>query len=355
MDTYEKKYNEALKDMKAIYPNLKGDAKLAMEHAFPELAESEDEKTRKGLIDFVNHYRHNTDLTSEQAEWCKKALTWLEKQKEQKPITESKRLANEVIEYLTRCGYSPVLKDDSEKEHFHIDIPRHEDDFWHSEEYKHCRSVLGEYYMEGDYGGDIYTLYIWRSKKEQKPREIEWEDAETLAYIRDILKKYFLRSEEFEDIDKWLTEHYIEQKPAEWSEEDSLHLTNAVLSAEKEWGTESCTAKWLKLLPERFNLQPKQEWNTHDKAIVNSIVCCLDGQFVTEAARKLALEWFNKHRRDFLNSPSWKPSEEQMNALNALNCHGNLSYIGQQNQLISLYNDLKKLKGGVAPMREVDE
>lgn len=44
----------------------------------------------------------------------------------------------------------------------------------------------------------------------------------------------------------------------------------------------------------------------------------------------------------FESSP-WKPSEEQMAALNALNCHGDLSYIGQQNQLISLYNDLKKL------------
>ena len=30
----------------------------------------------------------------------------------------------------------------------------------------------------------------------------------------------------------------------------------------------------------------------------------------------------------------WKPSEEQMNALNALNCHGDLSYVGQQKQLI---------------------
>lgn len=39
----------------------------------------------------------------------------------------------------------------------------------------------------------------------------------------------------------------------------------------------------------------------------------------------------------------WKPSEEQMKALNALNCYGVLSYLGQQNQLISLYNDLKKL------------
>lgn len=39
----------------------------------------------------------------------------------------------------------------------------------------------------------------------------------------------------------------------------------------------------------------------------------------------------------------WKPSQEQMKALNALNCHGDISYVGQQNQLVSLYQDLKKL------------
>ena len=40
---------------------------------------------------------------------------------------------------------------------------------------------------------------------------------------------------------------------------------------------------------------------------------------------------------------SWKPNEEQMKALNALNLYGNLSYVGQESQLISLYQDLKKL------------
>lgn len=39
-----KAYDEALEDMRVIYPNLKGDAKLAVEHAFPELTESEDER-----------------------------------------------------------------------------------------------------------------------------------------------------------------------------------------------------------------------------------------------------------------------------------------------------------------------
>ena len=50
-------------------------------------------------------------------------------------------------------------------------------------------------------------------------------------------------------------------------------------------------------------------------------------------------------KRDWvpIKEKHWKPSKEQMDALNALNCHGDLSYVGQQNQLVSLYNDLKKL------------
>ena len=40
----------------------------------------------------------------------------------------------------------------------------------------------------------------------------------------------------------------------------------------------------------------------------------------------------------------WKPSSEQMKALNAINVTGGISYAGQGQVLIELYNDLKKLK-----------
>ena len=375
---YEEKYNEALKDMRVIYPNLKGDAKLAVEHAFPELAESEDERIRKWIVKFLveqypecwkdkknkmlaylekqkekvvdkegmyyylggkfiycgypatedNPYDFamsqqegkqkenpksadsipsdcvsdakcedrwhkvgdslpdngrlvlaqdclgNTLLARYDGEgnwevsvydkddyYCRNTITkWCEipseKQKEQKPITESKRLANEVIEYLIRCGYSPVLKDDSKKEHFHIDIPRHEDDFWHSEEYKHCRSVLGEYYMEGDYGGDTYTLYIWRVKKEQKP--------------------------------------------AEWSEEDRLHYANVLEALEYVKGCKS----------------------DYDKI----------------EAVKSDIAWFKSLK------PHWKPSEEHLSALLAVfNDPNNIGSQTCQLALTDLYEQLKKL------------
>ena len=40
----------------------------------------------------------------------------------------------------------------------------------------------------------------------------------------------------------------------------------------------------------------------------------------------------------------WKPSDEHMKALHDLNLTGKISYVGQGQVLIELYNDLKKLK-----------
>lgn len=40
---------------------------------------------------------------------------------------------------------------------------------------------------------------------------------------------------------------------------------------------------------------------------------------------------------------TWKPTEEQMKALHDMNLTGNISYAGQGQVLIELYNDLKKL------------
>lgn len=49
-------YDKALKDIKAVYPNLKGEVKLAVEHAFPELKESEDEKIMGDIMEAVENW-----------------------------------------------------------------------------------------------------------------------------------------------------------------------------------------------------------------------------------------------------------------------------------------------------------
>ena len=78
---YEKKMTreEAIEKVRKM--SLPKETVEILEALAPELRESEDEKIRKEIIDFVNHYRYNTDITTEQAEWCKKVIAYLEKQK----------------------------------------------------------------------------------------------------------------------------------------------------------------------------------------------------------------------------------------------------------------------------------
>ena len=173
------------------------------------------------------------------------------------------------------------------------------------------------------------------------------------------------------------------QKPAEWSEEDLIHLTNAILSAEKEWGIKSCTAKWLKSLPERFNLQPKQEWSELDEQMYEGLMYDLQklentGSFPIssnvyewlknrfKAIHLIKQEWSEEDENN-LNKllqwdgiplglriwvsglpekvgtrPSWKPSEEQMEALHKAIKKAYHDY--DVRPLESLYTDLLKLK-----------
>jgi len=54
-----------------------------------------------------------------------------------------------------------------------------------------------------------------------------------------------------------------------------------------------------------------------------------------------ALAWLKSLKDRY----TWKPSDEQITALSDINLTGCISYAGQGQELINLYNDLKKLKG----------
>ena len=149
------------------------------------------------------------------------------------------------------------------------------------------------------------------------------------------------------------SEKQKEQKPAEWSEDDEEMRQGCIDSVEYELldnGKDDEVKTdpriiWLKSLP--LNLKKKNEdvaklcsneWSEEAKEAKETIIAALTAANMTTDCKRQAKKWLQSL------SPSWKPSEEQMEALNTLNCHGGLSYIGQQNLLISLYNDLKKLK-----------
>ena len=95
---YEKKYNEALKWMRELYPGLHGAIKEDAEHFFPELRESEDERIRQKLIWLLQQ-----DICPFPEEEATKMIAYLEKQKEQKPVEWSEvdeRIRKAILGFL---------------------------------------------------------------------------------------------------------------------------------------------------------------------------------------------------------------------------------------------------------------
>lgn len=126
------------------------------------------------------------------------------------------------------------------------------------------------------------------------------------------------------------------EKPAEWSEEDE-NTKNHVLGYLNGF---SCSEeakqqmwKWINSLPERFNLQPKQEWSEEDEKMLSDCI---------EAVGSMSVRSDVKTLRDWLKSlrpqPHWKPSEEQMRALkHFIGPSVNGAIVGE------LYDELEKL------------
>ena len=111
-----------------------------------------------------------------------------------------------------------------------------------------------------------------------------------------------------------------EQPPAEWSEKDSRILYNVITYvgyAAGERGVRDDEFKeansWLKALPERFNLQPRTEWSDEDEKRINYIFENFKQDVIPDEEDQ---EWLRNRLKSLRPKPHWKPSEEQMEALN---------------------------------------
>ena len=241
----------------------------------------------------------------------------------------------------------------------------------------------------------------------------EWDDVDYDEEIADLCDGSMSLTS------KDIARHFYElgqrcYKPAEWNEEDEKRIqriydflwknrkgdTDTIYQIEKD-------ADWLKSLPERFNLQPKQEWSEEDEETLACVISVF-GDFaecknvsVPPASAKRYLkrlkslhpqpreEIYRAAKHDiairFMNyldengpegkmslsngecedidkafkendwakimqyvekyRPSWKPSKEQMQYLLAvINNPNNAGAESCHLTLGSLYNDLKKLK-----------
>ena len=71
---------------------------------------------------------------------------------------------------------------------------------------------------------------------------------------------------------------------------------------------------------------------------------CFPYALESENPARESINWLKSLKDRVHPQSQWKPSDEQMEALHDMNLTGNISYAGQGQTLIELYNDLKKLK-----------
>ena len=78
MENYEKKYNALVGQIKKAYLNAQTDStKAVLEDILPELAESDDERIRKALIEYFNE---QCDMSDWNGVYGYQVVAWLEKQ-----------------------------------------------------------------------------------------------------------------------------------------------------------------------------------------------------------------------------------------------------------------------------------
>lgn len=282
--------------------------KETIEYIFPELAESEDEKIRKELLEFLDELSKlgkNTNFDRWSKSDCADWIIWLEKQGE----TYTKKDVDNA--YLEGMAFA---KDELEKQNKQI----------LANSAKTC-------------------------KDEQKPTDNDMKEALRTEYEKgraDAIAE--IEMQKLVDcIDCTNSKGCINCKDGNmketlvrktaWSKEDEEELDIAI-STLKEAGQHD-SAKWLKFLKDR--VQPKQEWSEEDIRNIEDIDSILfyNKDLPEDTCMRLR-NWLKSLRPQ----SQWKPSDEQMIILQeAIGIVGQLTPRGEC--LKELVEQLKKLKG----------
>lgn len=167
---------------------------------------------------------------------------------------EKARAYDEALNWMRKLypGLHGATKEDAE--HYFPELRENEEERIRKGLVK-LLTVAGEAYLVESTGikKDSYLAYL-EKQKEQKPTN----------KLENAFKYYTDRGISISCRD--IKAELIEQKPAEWSEEDRSFYDSIICEVIKEGMHPTPEqAKWFKSLPKRFNLQPKQEWSEEDK------------------------------------------------------------------------------------------
>lgn len=173
-------------------------------------------------------------------------------------------------------------------------------------------------------------LYWLKSLPERfNLQPVEWSD-EDENYMEEIISNLKYAAKNRKTCSNSLADeciHWLEirvkslrpQPKQEWSEEDEKirqsiikdiewekNYTFATIGEAEVIGKYNEQSNWLKALPERFNLSPKQEWNEEDEKIMEDIILAIREVWQEKDANRMIAKL-----KSLRPKPHWKPSEEQ--------------------------------------------
>lgn len=108
------RYEEALEKARELHGTVAAGRDFLAE-IFPELRESEDERIRKAIMEVLKRVSGATDVLENQGTTFKKAMIWLEKQKESTWTKEDENMRDNILRFLgcfvgtSECDSNPSL------------------------------------------------------------------------------------------------------------------------------------------------------------------------------------------------------------------------------------------------------
>ena len=143
------------------------------------------------------------------------------------------------------------------------------------------------------------------------------------------------------------------QKSATWSKEDENHVISLLERLEGLCRNEFERTRfainedqdWLKSLKDKVQPQPKQEWSEEDEDYFDAIITKLEVTQEDAALTDNQLKFLKSLKYKVFPQNHWKPSDEQIEALDNFIFAKYPNIEKYEKSVKSLYNDLKKLKG----------